>query len=243
LLPIRDARRAIESAVAPAGFAGLALVAASLCAAWWLYVPIHELLHALGCWATGGDVTRLEIDAVYGAALLRRLFPFVAVGSSYAGQLTGFETHGSDLVYLATDLTPFALTVLMGVPLLQAVPTAFRRAAWRAVALGVAAPVAYAPFLSLGADYYEIGSVLVTRAAMALGWVADGKRWRSDDLVKLATHDLPANGGRTGADIAFLAAGFSVGAALAFATYFLGALFLVGSRWLGRVLRRSRPEK
>lgn len=174
--------------------AGLALAVASFCAGWWIDVLTHELLHALGCWATGGEVTRLEIDGIYGAALLHRLFPFVAVGSAYAGQLTGFDTHGSDLVYLATDFTPFLLTVLVGVPLLQAVARAKWSPAWRAVGLGIAAPVAYAPFMSLGADYYEMGSVLVTRAATFVNPVLDAKRWRSDDLVKLATQDLPGEG-------------------------------------------------
>src|SRR5262249_18384187 len=88
---------------------------------WWVYVPLHELAHAFGCMVGGGTVSRLDIDPLYGAALLQRVFPFVAVGSDYAGQLTGFDTRGSDLTYLLTDFLPFIATIIVGVPLLQAV--------------------------------------------------------------------------------------------------------------------------
>ena len=37
---------------------------------WYVYVPIHELLHALGCAATGGTVTTLEVQTQYGGAIL-----------------------------------------------------------------------------------------------------------------------------------------------------------------------------
>ena len=79
---------------------------------WILYVPIHELLHAAGCLALGGRVDELEIQAMYGGALLERVFPFVRAGGEYAGRLTGFDTGGSDLVYLATVATPFLLSLL-----------------------------------------------------------------------------------------------------------------------------------
>ncbi|MFQ5414746.1 MAG: hypothetical protein ACE5E6_09845, partial [Phycisphaerae bacterium] len=35
------------------------LIMVSLVVTWWVYVPIHELLHVLGCVATGGSVTQL----------------------------------------------------------------------------------------------------------------------------------------------------------------------------------------
>ena len=66
-------------------------------------VPLYYFGTAYGCLLTGGDVTRLEISPEYGAALLQKLFPFVAVGSDYAGQLTGFDTHDNDVIYLATS--------------------------------------------------------------------------------------------------------------------------------------------
>src|SRR5207344_3373896 len=100
------------------GRLAILIVAAAL--TWWIYVPIHELAHAFGCLAGGGAVTRLEIDPLYGAAWLQRVFPFVAVGSDYAGQLTGFDTRGNDLTYLLTDFLPFVGTIAVGVPLLHA---------------------------------------------------------------------------------------------------------------------------
>ena len=61
-------------------------------------------------------------------------------------------------IYLATDLGPFLLTLFPGVWALR------RAAAARSAALfGAALPFALAPFLSLGGDAYEIGSILATR--------------------------------------------------------------------------------
>ena len=93
----------------------LLALALGLAAGWFVYVPVHELLHAAGCATTGGTVTRLEIAPLYGGALLARIFPFVVPGGDYAGRLSGFDTRGNDLVYLATDLAPFVLTLLPGV--------------------------------------------------------------------------------------------------------------------------------
>jgi len=139
------------------GFRSLLLVFAGTLAGWWIYVPIHELLHAAGCTVTGGRVSRLEIAAMYGGGLLARIFPFVVSGSEYAGRLSGFDTRGSDLIYLITDLAPFVLT-FPGVWLLRRAA-----AAQKAVLFGAALPFALAPFLSLTGDAYEIGSIVVTR--------------------------------------------------------------------------------
>jgi len=139
------------------GFRSLLLVFAGTLAGWWIYVPVHELLHAAGCAVTGGRVSRLEIAAMYGGGLLARIFPFVVSGSDYAGRLSGFDTRGSDLIYLVTDLAPFLLT-FPGVWLLRRAA-----AARKALLFGAALPFALAPFLSLTGDAYEIGSILVTR--------------------------------------------------------------------------------
>jgi hypothetical protein len=158
----------------------LAALAAGLAAGWWVTVPIHELLHAAGCLAAGGTVSRLEIAPLYGAGLLARLLPWVVAGGEYAGRLSGFDTGGSDLVYLATDLAPFLLTLFPGVWLL-------RRAAraGRPLLFGAVAPLALAPFLSLTGDAYEIGSILVTRLPP---WSSAGVRdlLRGDDLLARA---------------------------------------------------------
>jgi hypothetical protein len=193
-------------------------------ASWWAYVPVHELLHALGCYVTGGSVTELQIAPRYGGTLLARVFPFVVGHSNYAGRLSGFDTKGSDLIYLATDAMPFLLSVFIGVPLLKACGRAGRPAL-----LGPAFVLALAPFYSLTGDYYEMGSIITTRV---LG-VLRGTRpppYRSDDVIQLVAEVFtqPAQFGIAGgsgmaAAVLVIATGLGVGALLAFATYAAGA--------------------
>jgi hypothetical protein len=178
--PLTDAWGGLDRCLGrpPGGWRALAGIGAGLLVGWWLYVPAHELLHAAACAVTGGEVRRLEIAPAYGGALLARLLPFVSAGGEYAGRLAGFDTRGSDLVYVATDLGPYLLTVVPGVWWL-------RRAARarHAFAFGASLPVALAPFLSLGGDAYEIGSILVTRLPP---WAAPAVRrlLRGDDLAR-----------------------------------------------------------
>ena len=182
--PWRDLLDATERLVDDGARAWL-VAGVAFVAAWFVYVPVHELLHALGCLASGGEVTRLEVAPQYGGALLARIFPFVVSGSSYAGQLTGFDTHGNDGVYLATVLAPYVLTIFPGVALLRRATVAASplRAA---VGIGSALPLAFAPFLSLPGDYYEAGSIVMTRIAASAGVLADIAALRSDDVFKLA---------------------------------------------------------
>ncbi len=153
--PFRELLHGLD-AVLLQGLRSLLLVGAGLVAGWWIYVPAHELLHAFGCWAAGGVVSRLEIDPLYGASWLAKLFPFVVPGGTYAGRLSGFDTRGSDWIYLATDLAPFLLGLFPGFWWL-------RRAARcaRPVVFGAALPAAFAPLLSLSGDAYEIASLAV----------------------------------------------------------------------------------
>jgi hypothetical protein len=219
LQPFRDWLDALEICLRGRVGSQAVLIAASVLVAWWIYVPLHELAHAWGCLLTGGDVTRLEIDEIYGAAWLARVFPYVSVGSAYAGRLSGFDTRGSDLTYLATCALPFLLTILVGVPMLRAVP---RARGWRrSVLLGAAVPVAFAPFVSLPGDYYEMGSILVTRAVAALQPGFAVERWRSDDLVALVGSLAP---GASAADAAGVLASLIVAVVLAYATYWAGVL-------------------
>jgi hypothetical protein len=215
------------------GTAALGKIFLGLGLGWWLYVPIHELLHAGACVAAGGHVERLEIDGMYGGALLARIFPFVVSGSEYAGRLSGFDTGGSDLVYLATDFGPFLLTLFPGVWLL-------RRAVEkrRAFLFGLSLPLALAPFLSLTGDAYEIGSILATQ----WGTWADGASralLRGDDAIKKFA-ELRAAGARaswTGFGVAL-----TLGFCWAEATFALGALI---ARRLGQrsIEPRSRSPK
>jgi len=201
----------------------LALAGLGTLVAWYVYVPIHELLHALGCAASGGTVTTLEVQTQYGGALLARLFPFVQAGGEYAGRLSGFDTHGSDLVYLATDALPFSLSIVVGVPLLRACARAARP-----LAFGPAVVLGLAPFYSLPGDYYEMGSIVVT-TALDPAW----HDLRSDDVLRLIgglTAKPPAVG--VPAAAAAIAASGVVAVALAYASWWLGDL--VARAWLRR---------
>lgn len=188
--PWRDLLDGLER-VLDGRVARLAAVFAGLAAGWWVYVPVHELLHAAGCRLAGGRVERLDIDPLYGADLLARIFPFVHSGSEYAGRLSGFDTGGSDLVYLATDLAPFVLALLPGL-------WAVRRAARRAQPFwfGAALPAAYSPWLSASGDAYEIGSLAVANLSPWRGArqaiVGDDLFLRLDELGRLA--DPPWSG-------------------------------------------------
>jgi hypothetical protein len=211
--PFVDVLRGLDRCL-ELGVRGLILTATGLLAGWWIYVPAHELLHAGACRAAGGQVIRLEIDNLYFGGLLARLFPFVVPASDYAGRLAGFDTRGSDWIYLATDLGPFLLTLMPGV-------WALRRAAraGNAPLFGAAIPFALAPFLSLSGDAYEIGSILATRLPP---WSGPSARQllRGDDLLRrlemlAAAPDAPWGG-------AVLAIVFGV--LWAFLTYGLASL-------------------
>jgi hypothetical protein len=212
VLPFRDAIRGLDCCL-DSGVRALALAALGLLAGWWLYVPLHELLHAAACRAAGGQVSRLEIEAAYGGALLARVFPFVVPASDYAGRLSGFDSRGSDLIYLATDLGPFVLTLFPGV-------WALRRAAAarRPLAFGASLPFALAPFLSLTGDAYEIGSILVTRLPP---WAAPAVRGllRGDDLGR----KISVFAGMAGAPWGGAALAVATGVLWAFLTYGLGS--------------------
>lgn len=220
--PVRDYLAALD-AMRDRGIPGLAVAGVAFALAWFAYVPIHELFHAWGCLAAGGTVTRLEIAPEYGGALLARVVPFVVSGSDYAGQLTGFDTGGNDAIYLVTVLAPFLLTILIGVPLLKRAARPLGNPGRRPWLLGASLPVAYAPFVSLPGDYYEAGSILVSRAAQWADPAHPLARWRGDDVFKLARELSGA--GATGADWLGIGASLVIGIFLAFLTYHLGARF------------------
>jgi len=167
---------------APKALPRLGAVLLSTLASWIVYVPLHELLHAFGCVASGGEVRELEIQPLYGGVLLSKVFPFVRAGGDYAGRLTGFDTRGSDLIYLATDLAPFLLTVVAAFPLLQ-----MARSRRSAVLLGPGLVLAAAPLTSLTGDLYEMGSIVVSAALGRLSWDVAGslQLLRHDDLFVL----------------------------------------------------------
>lgn len=203
---------------------------------WFVYVPVHEMLHAAGCGITGGEAREIEIAPLYGGRWLAQWIPRVRSGGDHAGRLSSFRTRGSDLRYLATDAAPYLLSIL-AVPLLR---IATRR---RRILIGAMALVpALAPFLGLAGDYYEMGSVLVTRAASPgapapePGEEPPGlMRIRTDDPIALLGHIGSGSsgildgfpGGLSGAAAAMALAALT-GIVLAFATYGLGDLL---GRW------------
>lgn len=243
--PFRDVGSGLSRCLEP-GPIGLLRIGLGLLAGWSLYVPIHELLHAAGCLLAGGDVSRIEISPIYGGQLLARVLDRVTATGEYAGRLSGFDTHGNDLTYLVTDLTPFVLTIFPGV-------SAIRRAgtAGRAFLFGFALPLGLAPFLSLTGNAYEIGSILVSHLAP---WSHSdlASLLRGDDLFRVA--GAVHRDARTSAWIG-LGLGASLGACWAWLTYLLGAaisrvpsFFLphqlaASSRWRVRVRLGRAPTK
>ncbi|MCB1033411.1 MAG: hypothetical protein KDD47_06210 [Acidobacteria bacterium] len=175
--PFTDALFGLDRCMAR-GVSSLALVSLGLLLGWWLYVPVHELLHAAGCMLAGGTVTRLEISPIYLGGALASWIPWVEAGGEYAGRLSGFDTRGSDAVYLLTDFAPFLLTLFPGVWLLRCAARA-----GRPLAFGLSLPLAFAPFTSITGDAYEIGSILITRLKP---WSDPGRReiLRGDDLFQ-----------------------------------------------------------
>ena len=81
--PFLDAWRGLDR-VLDAGVPALVKVFVGLTLGWFLYVPIHELLHAAACVLTGGAVSRLEIAPMYGGAL-RCAVKVLARGASAPG--------------------------------------------------------------------------------------------------------------------------------------------------------------
>lgn len=213
LQPVTDTFYGLEGCL-DRGTRSLLLILLGLLLGWWIYVPIHELLHAGACVAAGGSISQLEIDPLYFGGLLAQIFPWVTAGSEYAGRLSGFDTGGSDLVYLMTDFGPFFLTLFPGVWWL-------RRAArgGQALAFGAALPFALAPLISLTGDAYEIGSIWVTRLPL---WADTGTQTllRGDDLFKKASELSQLGAAAPWLGLVLAAA---LGALWAFATYGLGA--------------------
>jgi hypothetical protein len=224
LSPLHDFIEALGRAMPVVTWQRVVTALAGVVAGWWLYVPAHELLHAFGTIVAGGTVERLEISPEYGAALLQKIFPFVTVGSDYAGQLVGFDTGGSDLVYLSTVWAPYLLTVFIGVPLLREIARRGRPGAGASALLGLSVPVAYASLANVAGDFYELGSIPVSRIVAGLVTGGDPARWRSDDLFLLGAR-LLSEGSFDLADLVAILSACLLGALCAYATYWLGGAF------------------
>jgi hypothetical protein len=84
---------------------------------------------------------------------------------------------------------------------------------------GFALPIAWAPILSIGGDFYELGAIAVSRAAAIFG--LDGESWRGDDVVAIAGRQFDG-GTFSWTDGAGVTASLLLGIVLAFATYAAG---------------------
>ena len=216
--PLTDLFAGLQRSTDALGGRALPLLLVACAAGWWLYVPVHELMHAWGAQLGGATVTRLDIDPIYGARFLQRFFPYVQVGSAYAGQLAGFDTHGSDLAYALTVFFPFVLSIAIGVPLLVRAARVPAPSVASTALFGFALPIAWAPILSIGGDFYELGAIAISRAAALVG--AQGESWRGDDVIAIVGRRF--GGAFSWLDAAGVAASLLLGIVLAFATYAAG---------------------
>jgi len=193
-------------------FSGLAL-------GWWLYVPVHELLHAAGCLVGGGEVHRLEIKPLYGGAVLSRFFSFVIPASDYAGRLSGFDTHGSDLTYGLLIFFPFILSLFGFLGLEMAT----RKRAPFIFAFFL--PCTFAPIISLTGDFFELGSLLLFQICPGSSEI--NRLLISDDIFRLLEDigsgmlDITF----TSSTLSFIGLSFLMGTALAWATIILSYAF------------------
>jgi hypothetical protein len=222
-LPFEDFFSGLESCLSKVSYFNLLIMILSFIVSWWVYVPLHELGHAFGCILGGGTVSELQISPMYGAAFLKEIFPFVSVGSEYAGQLTGFDTKGSDLIYLLTDFFPFLLTIFIGIPLLRSASGS--RPLSAAIKLGFGLPIAFAPFISFSGDYYEMGSIIVSRIGNFLYTTSQFTIWRNDDVFKLAGEIFFSTNPYGLIDILGVILSFILGIILIYATYLLGVFW------------------
>ncbi len=226
--PFTDTLTVLDRGIGRRGAPALLAIVAAALAGWWVYVPIHELMHAWGAQLGGATVTRLDIAEGYGGSFLQRFFPYVHVGSEYAGRLSGFDTHGSDAAYVLTVFFPYLLTIAVGMPIVTYIARAPVASIGGLLLFGAAVPVCLAPLLSVTGDFYELGSILISRIAHSLLGV-DGTSWRGDDLVKIARAMIDS-AQRRGADVVGVMVSFALGVLLAFATCGIGNMLAIVTR-------------
>ncbi len=186
---------------------------------WFLYVPLHEFAHVWGCQLAGGEVSRLDLSPLYGAVWLQQWFPYVHVGSDYAGQLSGFDTFGNDGIYLSTVLFPYILTLFPGVYLYQKWAELSDSKPIALFSAATLVSLVYAPFISITGDFYEFTSIVVSRCYGLFNPSADINRWRSDDFFLLIRQLQTAEGGMNLTDLVALSVGITLSVVAAFLCY------------------------
>ncbi len=198
---------------------------------WWLYVPVHELLHAAGCLLGGGEVHLLEIKTLYGGRILAHIFDFVKPAGDYAGRLSGFETHGSDWIYALTVFSPYVLS-FFGFLFLD---MAARRK--NIFIFAFCLPLTFAPVISLTGDFFELGSLALFQV-----WPGSSEINRlmvSDDLFRL-TEELKV--GAEGVGLNFYSVSF-MAISCALSVIFAWATLILSVAVSGSVVKYPRTEK
>ena len=147
-------------------------------ASWWLYVPIHELMHVAGCIIMGGEVNELAIDPMYGGKLLSNIFPFVVSESDYAGQLTDFTTPNK-YAYFIVDMFPY----LLSLPAVLLIKLATKHRHIWLFSLGFL--LMFVPLTQMFGDFYEATSLGVGELMSMINPELNPQLIVSDDMFKL----------------------------------------------------------
>ena len=173
----------------------------------WIYVPIHELMHALATFLVGGEVRELAIDATYGGVFFAKIFPFVVSESEYAGQLTDFTTPNK-FAYFIVDMFPYLLS-LPGVLLIR-LAAKYKRL-WL-FSLGFL--LMLVPITQIFGDFYEAASLGAGELMAMVNPSLNPQSILSDDMFKLVK-SLYTNQGTNILAYVFVALSFILGLILA----------------------------
>jgi len=199
---------------------------------WHVYVPVHELLHVLGCYLTGGEVRELALKAQYGGQLLSKFFPFVVAESNYAGQLTGFSTP-NDFAYAFVDFLPYLIS-MPGVALFVVA-----RKKCSPILFALATVLGLTPMTVVIGDFYEAASLLTTRLGPLLDPQLGPRALISDDVFRLFG-ELREAGNLSLVSVLLVVLGLVL--AVFFAFYCLVGQLHLACWWLGREEVFSKPS-
>jgi len=174
---IRHSLQVLETLMARGRSQDLLVLMLVFVAGFFLYTPLHELMHAGAAILMGGSVSELAIAPLFGGKLLARILPFVVAESEYAGQLTGFSVPNR-LAYAVVDGAPYLLS-LPGVALLEA---ARRRVSLPLGGLGFL--VTWIPLTQFSGDFFEAWSLILSYAHAGLLAGTEAKDFVSDDAFR-----------------------------------------------------------
>ena len=214
---------AFEDILMAKGYKNLFWILFWLIVLWHVYVPVHELLHVLGCYLTGGSIEELALKPQYGGYVLGKIFPFVVPESDYAGQLTGFSTP-NDFAYAVVDFLPYLIS-LPGI--------AFFVVARKKICpflFSLATILGLTPFSVIIGDFYEAASLLTTRLGPLLDPQLGARQLISDDVFRLLGELQQA--GHLGAVSLFLV-GLGLFLAICISLYLMVVQLHLAKLWLG----------